>query len=397
MMVQPEIALRLSGAVARIESSAIRDLLKITERPDVISLAGGLPAPEAFPRDVIASEAAGVLADDPSALQYSTTEGYEPLRAWAASRLFDGAGPEVDAGAVVVTHGSQQALDLVARAVLDPGDVVAMPDPGYVGAIQALRLAGGALMGVPSDDEGMDVSALAARLAGPAGVRPALVYVVPNFHNPSGATLSVERRRSLAELAEHYGFVVVEDDPYGELRWRGAARPPVAAFTDRVVSLRTVSKTVCPGLRVGFVAAPPALRQALVLMKQAVDLHTSTLAQRVVHRVVTRPGFYDAHLARLRPLYRERADALCAALRTTLAGRVDFAEPEGGMFVWARLPGVDTDALLVRAVDAGVGFVPGSAFAVEDGHGDELRLSFATSPPAELGEGVRRLARTLVV
>lgn len=394
MMVQPEVPVRLSSSVSRIESSAIRDLLTITERPEVISLAGGLPAPEAFPAAVIAEEVAALLAEDPSVLQYSTTEGYSPLRAWAAEHLFDFADPD----SVVVTHGSQQGLDLLARAVLDPGDVVAIADPGYVGAIQALRLSGASLMGVPGDEHGMDVDALASRLAGRGGVRPAMVYAVANFHNPSGGTLPLERRRALAELAEHYGFLIVEDDPYGELRWRGEPVPSIATFTSRVASLRTVSKTLCPGMRVGFVAAPPALRQALVLMKQAVDLHTATLAQRTVHRVVTRPGFHDAHIARLRPLYQERADALCAALRTTLGSRVEFTEPEGGMFVWCRLPGVDTAALLPRAVDAGVAFVPGRAFAVSQphsGHTDELRLSFATSTPAELAEGVRRLARAL--
>lgn len=407
MTVQPALRpaadVRLSAAASRIESSAIRDLLIVAERPDVISLAGGLPAPEAFPAAAIAEETAALLAADPGALQYSTTQGHPPLRQWAAEHLFP-AGTGADD--VVVTHGSQQALDLVARAVLDPGDVVAMAGPGYVGAIQALRLAGADLLGLPSDDEGLRVDALADALA--AGVRPALVYVVPNFQNPTGATMPLERRRALADLAEHYGLLVVEDDPYGALRWAGDSLPPVAAFTGRAVSLRTVSKTVCPGMRVGFLAAPPALRDAAVLMKQAVDLHTSTLAQRVVHRVVTRPGFLDAHLATLRPLYAGRAGALTAALRHELGAMLDFAEPQGGMFVWARLRGaaaaaaagspVDTHALLARAVDEGVAYVPGRAFAVASGgagHADELRLSFATSTPAELEEGVRRLRRAV--
>jgi 2-aminoadipate transaminase len=390
MMVQPDFTMRLSSAAARIESSAIRDLLTITERPEVVSLAGGLPAPEAFPVSAVAAATAAVLADDPACLQYSTTDGFPPLRAWAAAALF----ADAEADDVVVTHGSQQGLDLLARALIDPGDVAVMADPGYVGAVQALRLAGASLVGIPSDDAGLCVDVLADALARPGGVRPSLVYVVPDFPNPAGASLSLERRRALAALAEHYGFVIVEDNPYGALRWAGTALPPIASFTDQVASLRTVSKTVCPGLRVGFVAGPPALHDAVVLLKQAVDLHTSTLAQRVVYRVVTTPGFMDAHLAELRPLYEARAQALSAALHDAFGERVSFVEPEGGMFVWARLAdaGIDTHALLGRAVDHGVAYVPGRAFAVGSQHERELRLSFATATPDELREGVRRLA-----
>lgn len=381
---------KLSSVVGRIDSSAIRDLLVVAGRPDVISLAGGLPAAEAFPTTRVAVAVADLVAADPDVLQYSTTQGFAPLRAWAGAR--HGAPAE----RVVVTSGSQQALSLLASALVEPGDEVALADPGYVGAIQAFRLAGARLLGVPGDAGGMRVDVLADLLA--AGRRPALVYVVANFDNPSGATLTAERRQALAGLADRYGFLVVEDDPYGALRFAGPAPAPVATLTDRVVSLGTVSKVVCPGLRVGYLVAPAEVVDAVVLLKQATDLHTSTLAQQVVHRIVTTPGFLAAHLERLRRLYRERGDALAGALDHELGGHLSFARPEGGMFLWARLPGSDTTALLAPAIAAGVAYVPGSAFAVStDGcrHRDALRLSFATVPPAQLAEAARRLGPVL--
>jgi 2-aminoadipate transaminase len=378
----------LAAAATRIDSSAIRDLLRVIERADVISLAGGLPAAETFPAAELATAFAEILADDAGALQYSTTEGFTPLREWVAAR--HGAGVDQ----VLVTHGSQQALDVVARALVEPGAQVVLADPGYVGAIQVLRLAGARLRPVPSDADGLRVDVLADRLRG--GDRPALVYVVANFDNPTGATLSLDRRRALGALADHYGFVVVEDDPYGELRWAGATLPPLAHFTDRAITLGTVSKIVCPGLRVGYAIAPDAVARALVLVKQALDLHTSTLAQRAVHRVLTAPGFLDTQLGRLRPLYASRAATLCRVLRRELGDRFRCAEPEGGMFVWGELSDdVDTHELLRTAIVHGVAFVPGRAFGVEAEHRRALRLSFVTSPPDQLEEGVRRLAAAL--
>ena len=380
----------ISHAAATTGTSAIRDLLVITERPDVISLAGGLPAPDSFPGVELGEAIAAVLADDPgTSLQYSTTQGHRPLREWVAAR-HERSQPDD----VVITHGSQQALDLIARATLDPGGVVALADPGYVGAIQAFRLAGAELAGIPSDGDGMRVDVLEERLA--AGLRPVLVYVVANFDNPTGATLAEARRVALAGLADRYGFVVVEDDPYGHLRWSGEMVRPVRAFSDRVISLGTISKVVCPGLRVGYAVAPPAILDALVLVKQAVDLHTATLSQRAVHALLERPGFLDAHMGKLKPLYQGRAAALLGALRTHLGDRISFNEPHGGMFVWAHLHGVDTQALLPAAVDAGMAFVPGPAFAVDEKHTDSLRLSFATATPNELDEAIRRLASVLL-
>jgi 2-aminoadipate transaminase len=380
----------LAAAARRITSSAIRDLLTITDRPEVISLAGGLPAPDTFPVAEIAAAIAELLSTEPArALQYSTTEGYLPLRTLVAGWH------RTIADRVVITHGSQQALELVVRTLVDPGDVVALADPGYVGAIQAFRMSGASLAAIPSDGEGLVVDALGERLAG--GWRPALVYVVPNFHNPPGATLPNSRRRALGALAERYGFVIVEDDPYGHLRWGGEPAAPLRSFSDRVVSLGTVSKLLSPGLRVGYAVVPAALAGPLVMLKQAADLHTSTLAQMATYRVLARPGFLEGHLQRIRPIYGQRAACLSAALTELLGDMASFHAPEGGMFIWARIdrPDIDTHRLLSTAMAHGVAYVPGRAFAIDDPHPQELRLSFASAPTHDLVEGVRRLVASL--
>ena len=380
-----------SGAAERVGSSAIRDLLHLTQRPDVISLAGGLPSPAAFPVEVIASVTQEVLADGAeAALQYSTTEGHPGLRAWVAQRHPVATDPDQ----VVVTHGSQQALDLLVRATVTPGDTIALADPGYVGALQAFRLAGAALAGIPADGEGLRVDILADRLAD--GLRPSLVYVVAEFDNPSGVTLSADRRQDLARLADHYGFLIVEDDPYGALRWAGARLPALSTLSDRVVTLGTTSKILAPGLRVGWAVAPGPLTARLVVLKQAADLHTSSLNQAIAAGVLERPGFLEPHLRGLRERYSRQSGALQDALRGRLGDRIAFHAPEGGMFLWARLrDGTDTAALLPRALDAGMAFVPGNAFSVQDPQRTGLRLSFATEGPEALAEAVDRLGTAL--
>jgi 2-aminoadipate transaminase len=389
-MSQPDACLAPSRAVGRISSSAIRELLALVNRPGVISLAGGLPSPRHFPLAETGEAVAHCLAGDPAVLQYSPTEGDPALRAWVADR--HGVAPDQ----VLVTHGSQQALDLVARTTLDAGDPVALADPGYVGAIQALRLSGGRLVALPTDDEGLDVGVLEERLAG--GLRPRLVYVVPNFHNPTGASLSADRAHRLAHLADRYGFLVVEDDPYGEIRFCGQAPPPLASLSGNVVSIGTISKVLFPGLRVGWVVAPRSLASSLALVKQAVDLHTSTLAQSIALHLLTRPGFLAAHVAGLRDHYRSQATVLRDALTGALGDTLDITPPKGGLFLWARVrrPGVDTGALLARALDNGVGYVPGSAFSVTASHRRCLRLSYATVTPEDLRKGARRLAGVLL-
>jgi 2-aminoadipate transaminase len=393
--------LGLAEAVGRISSSAIRELLDLVNRPGIISLAGGLPAPELFPRDrtlSVVTELLGGAGSDGGALQYSSTEGDAELRAWIGARH------GVSCDRVLITHGSQQALDIAARALVDVGTPVVLADPGYVGAIQALRLSGGCLVGVPSDGEGMCVDALEDRLA--SGLRPRLVYVVPNFHNPTGETLSAERVRRLGGLADRYGFLIVEDDPYGEIRFAGQAAPALATATDRVISIGTISKVLFPGLRVGWMVAPAALAPWLALVKQAVDLHTSTLAQKIAGRLLADADGLAAHLEGVRHHYRTRATVLAQALQDQLGETLDFRWPDGGLFLWATVAGgVDTAALLPRALDHGVAYVPGAAFSVtagqgdngpgDTGPGDTLRLSYATVGATQLETAVGRLAQVL--
>ncbi|MGN6695779.1 MAG: PLP-dependent aminotransferase family protein [Aquihabitans sp.] len=381
-----------SLAVERAGSSAIRDLLEITERPGIVSLAGGLPNPATFPTDAIARATQAALADDPlGALQYGPTEGLRPLRRWVADRHGLAADPHGDEH-VLVTSGSPQALELLTRALVDPGRTVALADPAYDGALQAFRAAGVDLTAIPADGDGLRVDVLADRLA--AGDRPALVYVVANFDNPSGSTLSADRRVALASLADRYGFWIVDDDPYGELRWAGDAPAPLRDLTDRTITLGSTSKVLAPGLRVGWAVAPVEARRAMTILKQSADLHTSALTQQIVHRTLAEPGFLDDHLATLRTTYRLQADHLVQALRTSLGDRMTVPEPAGGMFVWAELrdPDADTATLLAPAVDAGVAFVPGAAFGVERLHPTRMRLSYATADPAGLDLAVARLA-----
>jgi 2-aminoadipate transaminase len=362
----------------------------------VISLAGGLPDPSTVPVGAIGAAVADALATDPGgALQYGPTDGLPALRSAVSRRA------GADASEVIVTSGSQQALDLVARALVDPGDPVVVADPTYVGALQALRASSAALVAIPSDRHGLDVDHLADLLD--AGLRPRLVHVVATFDNPTGATLSGRRRVALAELAEDHGFWIVEDDPYGELRWRGSTPTSLRDLTDRAITLGSTSKVLCPGLRVGWAIAPTAVTGAMAIMKQSADLHTSALSQQIAARLLADDQAFPAHVEGLCRTYGERADALAAALARHLPGALEHDRPDGGMFLWAHLadhvrPGASTVDLLDEAVAAGVAFVPGRAFAADDPtrHDRRLRLSFATSGPEELDEAVRRLASVLL-
>jgi len=375
-------------------SSIIREILRLTQDGAVLSLAGGIPAAEAIPLEEL-REAAATLPV--AAFQYTPTEGYGPLRALLAQRASQELDRPVGEEQVLVTGGSQQALDLLGRVLLDPGDVVAMEHPGYLGAIQALEAWQPSFLPIDVDRDGMRVDLLARALAG--GARPKLVYTVPDFSNPSGATLAAERRRELAALADRYGFLIVEDDPYGHLRFAGARQPAIATLSDRVVRLQTVSKSLAPGLRVGWVVGPADLTGLLVRAKQAADLQASTTGQALAAALLGRPGWAERQAARVTPLYAERARALSAALRRHAADVLDVPEPEGGMFLWGRVttPGADTDALLRAAIAEGVAFVPGGAFAVPGGGSlrDGLRLSYATLDLADLDEAARRLAAAL--
>ncbi len=379
-----------------LRSSAIRDLLKVTEMSDMLSLAGGLPTPDSFPMADLRREADRLLGEfGPRVVQYSATDGVLDLRRWIADHYSVELGRPVSVdGEIVVTHGSQQALDLLAKIFIHRDDVVVSESPAYLGAVQALELFEPRFEVIPGDEHGMKVELLAERLA--AGLRPRLVYVVPNFHNPSGATMSLERRQLLAELADRYELVVIEDDPYGAIRFAGEPLPPVAAFSRRVVHLSTFSKVVAPGFRVGWMIGPPEVMAWVTRAKQAADLHTATFPQFLLANIVSQPGWLDAQKARIVPMYRERCHALADALESTIGDRISFHRPEGGMFLWTEFADVpDTTALLAKAVENGVAFVPGNAFTIDQRVDAKARFSYSTLGPAQLGEAVNRLARAL--
>lgn len=375
----------LTPRAARLESSLIRDLLAVGDRPGMRSLAGGLPDPDEFPVERLAAAAAAVFADAPArALQYGPTDGLPELRAQltatpAVQRL---AGVAMDD--LVVTTGSQQALDLLARVLVEPGTPAAVDDPCYLGARQTFTAGGARLTGVPLDADGMQVDHLAARLR--AGYRPAFVYTVPAFQNPTGATLAAERGRELVRLAAHYGFLVIEDDAYGALAFAGEPAAPVplgGLDRDHVVTVGTVSKVLTPGLRVGWLRGPRNVRDAVVRAKQASDLHTASLNQLLVRELFADEPFLAAHLARLRTVYARKA--------ATLADALGIDSPRGGLFAWTRFAGCDMGALLDQAMDRDVMYVPGAAFAIDADWTEHARLSFATLSPVELRESVATL------
>ncbi|MFG2829904.1 PLP-dependent aminotransferase family protein [Streptomyces sp. NPDC048434] len=385
----------LAARAVRTGSSPVREILALTARPEVISFAGGLPAPELFDAAGIAAAFQHVLAEDPMrALQYSTTEGDPALRAAVAART-TARGLPTDADDLLVTTGSQQGLTLLATALLEPGDVVLVEDPCYLAALQIFSFTGARVVPVPTDDEGLDPAALDEITA---RERPKLLYLVPTFQNPTGRTLSAERRAAVAEVASRRGLWIAEDDPYGELRFEGAPVPWVASFPgaeDRTALLGSFSKVMAPGLRLGSLRAPAALRRACVIAKQAADLHTSTIDQAAAARYLAVADL-DAHLRRVRDAYRARRDALVDGLPTALPEGSRWNRPAGGMFVWATLPeGYDATALLPEVVRHDVAYVPGAPFFAGPPDATAVRLSFVTHSPDEIREGLARLKKAL--
>ena len=379
-----------------LRSSAIRDLLKVTEMKDMLSLAGGLPTPDSFPLADLRREADRLLGEyGPRVVQYSATDGVVELRQWIAQQYTVEFGrPVAVEGQIIVTHGSQQALDLLAKVLIDPGDVVVSESPAYLGAVQALELFEPRFEVIPGDQHGMRVELLAERLA--AGLRPKLIYVVPNFHNPSGATMSLDRRRQLAALADQYELLIIEDDPYGAIRFEGEPLPPVASFSERVVYLSTFSKIVAPGFRVGWMIGPAEVMGWVARAKQAADLHTSSFAQYLLANVVAQPEWLEQQKARIVPMYRDRCVALADALETALGDQISFHRPSGGMFLWTQFPAIpDTTKLLQHAITEGVAFVPGNAFTIDQLPDSKARFSYSTLSPAQLETAVERLARAV--
>ena len=382
----------LARRAEKMNPSVIREILKVTERPGIISFAGGLPSPKTFPVQAFAEACAKVLRDDgQAALQYAASEGYGPLREAVAAGL-----PwEVDPAQVLITTGSQQGLDLVAKILIDAGSRILVETPTYLGALQAFMPMEPEVVSVSGDDEGVSVDDLAAK-SGP-DQRARFLYVLPNFQNPTGRTMSEARRADLSRRAAGLGLPLIEDNPYGDL-WFD--QPPPLPLTARnpegCVYLGSFSKVLAPGLRLGFLVAPPALYPKLLQAKQAADLHSPSFNQRMVTEVM-KDGFLGRHVPTIRALYKSQRDAMLAALKREMGALdVQWNTPAGGMFLWARLPqGVDAVELLPRAVDKGVAFVPGSAFFADRPDPRTVRLSFVTASVDQIDTGIAALAAAI--
>ena len=385
----------LAARSRAIGGSPVRDILAVTARPEVINFAGGLPAPELFDATGIAAAYQAVLAETPArALQYATTEGEPALRAALAART-SARGLPTGPDDLLVTTGSQQALSLLATALLEPGDVVLVESPCYLAALQVFAFAGARVVGVPGDSDGLDPEALDELVV---RERPKLLYTVPTFQNPTGRTLPADRRAAVAAVAARRGLWIVEDDPYGELRFEGERLPWIAAqegAADRTVLLGSFSKVMAPGLRLGWLRAPTDLLRACVVAKQAADLHTPTVNQLAAARYLA-DNDLDAHVARVAAVYRERRDAMLGGLANSLPEGSSWERPEGGMFLWARLPeSYDTTELLSRVVRQDVAYVPGAPFYAGEPDRSTMRLCFVTQTPGEIREGLRRLGEGL--
>jgi 2-aminoadipate transaminase len=384
----------------RLRSSDIRDLLAVTAQPGVISFAGGLPAPELFPIDDLRAAFDAVLSTDgPGALQYGPTEGYAPLRDYLAHRLAR-RGIVTKPENILLTTGSQQGLDLLSKVFLHAHSPVLVEAPSYVGALQAFASHGSRCLAVPVDDQGMCVERAALMLyneASRSAVEPALLYTVATFQNPSGVTMSRERRLALLDLCAVKQLPLVEDDPYGELRYEGEEVLALRALPggEETIYLGTFSKILAPGLRLGWVVAPQPVIARLVIAKQATDLHTDSLVQRAVLHYCMHADM-DGHIAHLRTAYRSRRDAMLAALTDYFPSSVHWTYPKGGLFIWVTLPGkIDTRALLAEALESRVVFVPGTAFFMDNQGSNCLRLNFSHVVPARINEGIQRLAKVV--
>ena len=389
---------QLAERAHAMNPSAIREILKVTERPGILNFAGGLPAPETFPVDAMRAACATVLAEGSAvakpSLQYASSEGLPELRQWVSAELGK-QGATVSPDQVLITTGSQQGLDLIAKVLIDKGSRLLVESPTYLGALQAFTPMQPAVESIESDSGGVSPSALREALQ--KGERPRFIYLLPNFQNPTGRTMDEARREAVIAVCREHGLPVVEDNPYGEL-WFDAPppKPLLARWPEGVVYLGSFSKILAPGLRLGYIVAPPALYPKLLQAKQAADLHTPGFNQRVVAEVI-KDGFLDQHVPTIRARYHAQRDAMLAALARELGPTgAEWTQPVGGMFVWVRLPErLNAQALLPKAVDAGMAFVPGAPFYAGEPDARALRLSFVTSTPEQIDKGMAALGRVV--
>jgi len=392
---------RYAQRTQRMRGSAIRELLKLTENPEIISFGGGLPAPDVFPVEEFTQACIRVMRDHGAeALQYGSTDGYVPLREMIA-RHTSQYGIKITIDNILITSGSQQALDLIGKIFINRGDRILVESPTYVGALQAWNAYGAEYVTVPSDEDGMIIEKLEEALR----TGPKFIYVLPNFQNPTGVTMSLERRYKLVEIADRYGVPIIEDDPYGQLRFEGEHLPTVEVIDDKirdqngfyhgnVIYLSTFSKTLAPGIRLAWVIAPPEVIRKLISAKQGVDLHTSTFNQIVTYEVA-RGGFLSKHVCHINDVYRERRDIMLDALEKNMPPGVTWTHPKGGLFLWVKLPvGFNSTEILKDAIEQKVAFVPGNSFHPNGGGENTMRLNFSYSNPDLIREGIARLGVT---
>lgn len=391
---------RYSQRTQRIKASAIRELLAVAERPGMISFGGGFPAPDVFPVEEFKRACINVLENKgPEVLQYGSTDGYVPLREMV-SRYSIRSGMNIDISNILITSGSQQALDLIGKIFINRGDRILVESPTYLGALQAWNAYGAEYITVPVDDYGMRTDLLEEALR----TGPKFIYVLPNFQNPTGTTLPLERRMKIIELADRYGVPIIEDDPYGQLRYEGEDIPSVeildsrvreqnGTYTGNVIYLSTFSKILAPGLRLAWVVAPDTVIRKLALAKQGTDLNTSTFNQIVAHEV-GQHGFIDRHVEVMKKVYLERRNAMLDSLEEHMPENVTWTHPEGGLFLWLTLPrNLDSTEMLPKTIEENVAYVPGEFFHPDGSGKNTIRLNFSFCCPEKINEGIARLGK----
>lgn len=378
--------------MSAIKASEIREILKVTAQEDVISFAGGLPAPELFPIDEINEISRIVLEKEGAkALQYTTTEGYVPLREWIAGRMNERLGTRFDRDNILITHGSQQGLDLSGKVFLDEGDTVLCESPTYLAAISAFRAYGCSFIEIPTDGKGMVTEVLEDVLRRTGNVK--LIYVIPTFQNPTGKTWSLERRRELAELSSKYGVAVVEDNPYGELRYEGEPLPSVKSFdtAGNVLCTGSFSKIFCPGLRIGWIAGEKDIIRKYVLVKQGTDLQCNTIAQMIIAGYLQRYDI-DVHIRKIVEVYKRRRDVAVRCIERYFPDQIKFTRPQGGLFTWIELPeGISAREILNECLEKKIAFVPGDSFFPNKNKGNTLRINYSNMPEDKIEGGLKVL------
>lgn len=389
-----------SSAARKTRPSPVRELLKVIKQPGMISFAGGMPAPEVFPIDQFAEGSEKLVSDGTSLLQYGTTEGFEPLRTFLAKWTAPRMGREVELDEILLTTGSQQVLDLFAWAMIDPGDVAIVEDPSYMAALTAFYNHGADFASVPVDGEGMVVSELPALIERlrKEGKKPKFIYTIVNFQNPAGATMTVERRRELAAIAERYGLAIFEDDPYGYVRFDGEHLPSIFSFdkAGNTIYAGSFSKILSPGVRIGWVSGPKDIIRQMAVFKQAVDLCSSPITQVLTYEYC-RKGYLDSHLPNIIKDYRVKRDAMEESFRKHLAPQgITWVKPEGGFFYWLNTGNIDSGELARKALEKKVAILPGAPFCVNPAAGvHAARVNYTYSKPDVIEEGVSRLAQAI--